>query len=123
MNNKLAGAILSYVIITTIYGILVLINNLILADYHLVGLVFLFISFTGITWLMLGGKKTSIEKQVQKFILGTSLQMILVLFFVLAIRYARSREFVEFVWYFLPFFGICLAVQAFWMLRFANAKK
>lgn len=123
MNNKLAGALLSYVVLCASYGIIVLVNNLILADYQFFGILFLLISFSGTTWIMLGGKKTSLERQVQKFIFGTSLQMILVLFFVLAIRYAYSKGFTDFVWYFLPFFGLSLAVQAFWMLRFANAKK
>lgn len=123
MNKNLAGAILTYLILSTVYGILVLLNNLVLDDFHAIGLSFLLLSFTGTTWIMLGGKKVTLERQVQKFIVGTSLQMILVLFFVLAIRYTRSKDFAEFVWYFLPFFGLCLAVQAFWMLRFANAKK
>lgn len=83
---------------------------------HLAGIIGLLGIFFSSTAIMMSGKNASAESQAQRFILGTAIQMILVLFFVLIVKYVWKDTFKEFVWYFMSFFLVMLVVQALWML-------
>ncbi|MNE58721.1 hypothetical protein D3C80_1537690 [compost metagenome] len=83
---------------------------------HLTGIIGLLGIFFSSTAIMLSGKNATAESQAQRFILGTAIQMILVLFFVLIVKYVWKDSFREFVWYFMSFFIAMLFTQALWML-------
>lgn len=117
MNKKLLNISISLIIICALYYFTVRFLSGAVSETHGIGIVFLGLLFLFSTAFMVNGKNPTPEKQVQRFILGTSMQVILLLFFVLAIRYARELEFRQFVIFFMPFFGICLFAQAFWLLK------
>lgn len=123
MIKKIAGPVVSYLLLAAIYGAVVYAAKMMIPGFHAWGMVFLMLLFIGSTALMMSGKEIALESRVQRFMVATSLQMILALFFVLLVWYLWKKQFAEFVWYFLPFFGGGLVVQAFWMLRMAYAKK
>ncbi len=83
---------------------------------HLAGIIGLLVIFFSSTAIMMSGKNAPAESQAQRFILGTTIQMVLVLFFVLIVKYAWKESFREFVWYFMSFFIAMLFTQALWML-------
>jgi hypothetical protein len=117
MNKKLLYFAISLLIICSAYFVTVQLISGTVSKTNLLGIVFLGLLFLLSTAFMVSGKNPTPEKQVQRFILGTSIQIIFLLFFVLAIRYAREKEFREFVIYFMPSFGFCLFAQAFWLLK------
>jgi heme O synthase-like polyprenyltransferase len=57
------------------------------------------------------GKQNNPESRVQRFMIGTSIQMIVALFTLLIVRYTL-KDFKQFAIYFMILFGIHLAIQA-----------
>nr|WP_294862580.1 hypothetical protein [uncultured Fluviicola sp.] len=115
--NKRLGAFLSLIIIAAVYFVLIGINRQWqIPINHLVGIGGLLVIFFSSTAIMMSGSKATAESQAQRFVLGTAIQMILILFFVLIIKYVWKDSFQEFVWYFMSFFIIMLFTQATWML-------
>jgi hypothetical protein len=103
--------------IAIIYLVLVGVKwNWAIPKNHIAGIIGLLVIFFLSTAIMMSGSKASPESQAQRFILGTAIQMIFVLFFVLIVKYAWKESFKEFVWYFMSFFVIMLFTQALWML-------
>jgi hypothetical protein len=115
--SKQVGAFLSLFAIAIIYLVLVGVKwNWAIPKNHIAGIIGLLVIFFLSTAIMMFGSKVSPESQAQRFILGTAIQMIFVLFFVLIVKYAWKESFKEFVWYFMSFFVIMLFTQALWML-------
>jgi hypothetical protein len=115
--NKRAGAFLSLMIIAMAYLVLVGIKwQWAIPKNHLAGIIGLLVIFFSSTAIMMSGTNAAPEVKAQRFILGTTVQMILVLFFVLIVKYAWKDTFKEFVWYFMSFFLVMLFTQAGWML-------
>lgn len=57
------------------------------------------------------GKQNNPESRVQRFMIGTSIQMIVALFTLLIVRYTL-KDFKQFAIYFMILFGIHLVIQA-----------
>ncbi len=115
--SKRLGAFLSLIAIAAIYLLLIGVNsNWKIPVNHLAGIGGLLVIFFSSTAIMMSGSNASAESRAQRFILGTAIQMILVLFFVLIVKYIWKDSFKEFVWYFMSFFVIMLFIQAIWML-------
>ncbi len=115
--SKPVGAFLSLFVIAIIYLILVGVKwDWAIPKNHIAGIIGLLIIFFSSTAIMMSGSKAAPDSQAQRFILGTTIQMIFVLFFVLIVKFAWKESFKEFVWYFMSFFVIMLFTQAFWML-------
>lgn len=75
------------------------------------------------TTLIHSGKDKAPVARVQRFMLGTSVQMILALFYLLLVRYKFAPFFRPFVWDFLLLFVILLAVQAVALILRARRAK
>ncbi|MFY7990897.1 MAG: hypothetical protein ACOVO3_09185 [Fluviicola sp.] len=75
------------------------------------------------TTLIHSGKDKAPDARVQRFILGTSVQMILALFYLLLVRYKFVPYFRVFVWDFLLLFVLLLAVQAVALILKARRAK
>lgn len=115
--NKRVGVFSSLVLIAGIYFVMVGLKwDWLIPKNHLAGIIGLLAIFFSSTAIMMSGKNATAESQAQRFILGTAIQMILVLFFVLIVKYAWKDSFREFVWYFMSFFVAMLFAQALWML-------
>ncbi|MDR0803375.1 hypothetical protein [Fluviicola sp.] len=115
--NKRIGAFLSLTLIALTYLMMIgMKSHWVIPANHLTGIIGLLGIFFGSTAIMMSGTKKTTESHVQRFILGSGLQMILVLFFVLIVKYVWKESFKEFVWYFMSFFLAMLVVQALWML-------
>jgi hypothetical protein len=115
--SKSLGAYLSLIVIAAAYFVLIGVNRQWeIPQNHIAGIIGLLVIFFSSTAIMMSGSKATAESKAQRFILGTSLQMILVLFFVLIVKYIWKDSFKEFVWYFMSFFVIMLFTQALWML-------
>lgn len=115
--NKRVGVFSSLTVIALIYLVLVGLKwEWVIPKNHLAGIIGLLGIFFSSTAIMLSGKNATAESQAQRFILGTAIQMILVLFFVLIVKYVWKDSFREFVWYFMSFFIAMLFTQALWML-------
>lgn len=123
MKSKRIGALTSLIGIALIYLILVVLKwDWQIPAAHLAGILGLLSIFGLSTLVMMSGANASAESKTQRFILGTSIQMILVLFFVLIVKYTWVEMFQEFVWYFMSFFIVMLFTQAIWMLVLVNKK-
>lgn len=123
MKSKRIGAFASLIGIAVIYFVLVGLKwDWQAPAAHLAGIVGLLSIFGLSTVIMMSGANASAESKTQRFILGTSIQMILVLFFVLIVKYTWVEQFQEFVWYFMSFFMVMLFTQAIWMLLVVNKK-
>jgi len=115
--SKRLGAFLSLIVIAAVYFVLVGVNRQWeIPKNHLAGIIGLLVIFFSSTAIMMSGSNATAESRAQRFILGTAIQMILVLFFVLIVKYVWKDSFKEFVWYFMSFFVIMLFTQAIWML-------
>jgi F0F1-type ATP synthase assembly protein I len=115
--SKRLGAFASLVVIAAVYLVLVGIKwDWLIPENHVAGIIGLLTIFFSSTAIMMSGSNASAESRAQRFILGTAIQMILVLFFVLIVKYLWKDSFKEFVWYFMSFFVIMLFTQAIWML-------
>lgn len=115
--NKRVGVFSSLILIAGIYLVLVGLKwDWSIPKNHLAGILGLLGIFFSSTMIMMSGKNPTAESQAQRFILGTAIQMILVLFFVLIVKYVWKDSFKEFVWYFMSFFVAMLFTQALWML-------
>lgn len=115
--SKSLGAFLSLIAIAAVYFVLIGINSgWEIPMEHLTGITGLLVVFFSSTAIMMSGSKATAESRAQRFILGTAVQMIFVLFFVLIVKYVWKDSFKAFVWYFMSFFLIMLFTQAIWML-------
>jgi hypothetical protein len=115
--SKSLGAFLSLIVIAATYLVLIGMNhNWEIPKSHIAGIIGLLGIFFSSTAIMMSGSKATAESRAQRFILGTAIQMILVLFFVLIVKYVWKDSFKEFVWYFMSFFVAMLFTQALWML-------
>lgn len=117
MKNKRIWAIATLIFISCLYLVVVgLKHNWIIPTAHIAGSIGLFGIFLLSSVIMMSGPESTPESKTQRFILGTSVQMILVLFFVLIAKYVWPTHFQEFVWYFMSFFVLMLVSQATWLL-------
>ncbi|WP_343635900.1 hypothetical protein [Fluviicola sp.] len=115
--SKSLGAFLSLIVIAAVYLVLIGVNSQWeIPKNHLAGIIGLLVIFFSSTAIMMSGSRATAESRAQRFILGTAVQMILVLFFVLIVKYIWKDSFKEFVWYFMSFFVVMLFTQAIWML-------
>ncbi|TSJ46761.1 hypothetical protein [Fluviicola chungangensis] len=115
--SKRLGAFLSLIAIAAAYFVLIGVKSgWKIPENHLAGISALLLIFFSSTAIMMSGANATAESRAQRFILGTAIQMILVLFFVLIVKYAWKDSFKDFVWYFMSFFVVMLFTQALWML-------
>lgn len=115
--SKRLGAFLSLIVIAAAYFVLVGLKwQWVIPQIHIAGISALLLIFFSSTAIIMSGSNAPAETRAQRFILGTTVQMIFVLFFVLIAKYAWKNSFKEFVWYFMSFFVIMLFTQALWML-------
>ncbi|MGV3612649.1 MAG: hypothetical protein ACO1N0_16945 [Fluviicola sp.] len=115
--SKRLGAFLSLVVIALGYLVLIGVNSKWnIPMNHVAGIIALLVIFFSSTAIMMSGSNQAAEIRAQRFILGTTVQMIFVLFFVLIAKYAWKESFKGFVWYFMSFFLVMLFTQALWML-------
>jgi len=115
--NKRIGAFSTLLLAAVVYFVLIGLKwDWHIPENHIAGIIGLVVIFFSSTAIMMSGSKASAESRAQRFILGTAIQMILILFFVLIVKYVWKESFKEFVWYFMSFFLVMLFAQAAWML-------
>jgi predicted MFS family arabinose efflux permease len=83
----------------------------------IIGLVFLLSSL-----LMSIGKNVSSEARVQRFMIGTTLQLLIALFTILLANYISPKSFRQVATHFMVVFGVLLAVQAVFLVLQAKGK-
>ena len=83
----------------------------------IIGLVFLLSSL-----LMSIGKNVSSEARVQRFMIGTTLQLLIALFTILLANYISPLSFRQVAIHFMVVFGVLLAVQAVFLVLQAKGK-
>ncbi len=83
----------------------------------IIGLVFLLSSL-----LMSIGKNVSSEARVQRFMIGTTLQLLIALFTILLANYISPKSFRQVAVHFMITFGVLLALQAVFLVLQAKAK-
>jgi hypothetical protein len=83
----------------------------------IIGLVFLLSSL-----LMSIGKNVSSEARVQRFMIGTTLQLLIALFTILLANYVSPLSFRQVAIHFMIVFGVLLAVQAIFLVLQAKGK-
>jgi hypothetical protein len=83
----------------------------------IIGLVFLLSSL-----LMSIGKNVSSEARVQRFMIGTTLQLLIALFTILLANYLSPKSFRQVAVHFMITFGVLLALQAVFLVLQAKAK-
>lgn len=83
----------------------------------IIGLVFLLSSL-----LMSIGKNVSSEARVQRFMIGTTLQLLIALFTILIANYISPASFRQVALHFMVVFGVLLAVQAVFLVLQAKGK-
>ncbi len=83
----------------------------------IIGLVFLLSSL-----LMSIGKNVSSEARVQRFMIGTTLQLLIALFTILLANYISPLSFRQVAIHFMIVFGVLLAVQAVFLVLQAKGK-
>jgi hypothetical protein len=83
----------------------------------IIGIVFLLSSL-----LMSMGKNVSSEARVQRFMIGTTLQLLIALFTILLANYISPLSFRQVAIHFMVVFGVLLAVQAVFLVLQAKGK-
>jgi hypothetical protein len=83
----------------------------------IIGIVFLLSSL-----LMSMGKNVSSETRVQRFMIGTTLQLLIALFTILLANYISPSSFRQVAIHFMVVFGVLLAVQAVFLVLQAKGK-
>lgn len=83
----------------------------------IIGIVFLLSSL-----LMSMGKNVSSETRVQRFMIGTTLQLLIALFTILLANYISPLSFRQVAIHFMVVFGVLLAVQAVFLVLQAKGK-
>lgn len=68
------------------------------------------------SWIMLPTKEVTQETQTQRLFVGLSLQFILVLFAVLIAYLIWKQQFRQFIWCFMPFYGLFLFSHAIFLI-------
>lgn len=83
----------------------------------IIGLVFLAASL-----VMSMGKNVTSEARVQRFIIGTTLQLLIALFTILLAKYISPNSFRQVAVHFMIAFGVLLALQAIFLVLQAKGK-
>lgn len=109
------------VIVLYVVGVLVF-EGYPLLTHHLVAIIGNGIIFLLSTFVMLAGRNASSENRTQRFILGTTIQMLLALFFLLITKFKMGAIFKPFVLHFMILFASLLAIQAVWMVLTVRKK-
>jgi hypothetical protein len=109
INWKTASVIT--LLISGIYTLIAYFLNSGLSKTAIVAIVSVTTLFFLVNLIQFIGKQNNPESRVQRFMIGTSLQMIVALFTILIVRYTL-KDFKQFAIYFMILFGIHLAIQA-----------
>lgn len=109
INWKTASVIT--LLISGIYSLIAYFLNSGLSKTAIVAIVSVTTLFFLVNLIQFIGKQNNPESRVQRFMIGTSLQMIVALFTILIVRYTL-KDFKQFAIYFMILFGIHLAIQA-----------
>lgn len=83
----------------------------------IIGLVFLAASL-----VMSMGKNVTSEARVQRFMIGTTLQLLIALFTILLANYISPKSFRQVAVHFMIAFGVLLALQAVFLVLQAKGK-
>ena len=83
----------------------------------IIGLVFLAASL-----VMSMGKNVTSEARVQRFMIGTTLQLLIALFTILLAKYISPNSFRQVAVHFMIAFGVLLALQAVFLVLQAKGK-
>jgi hypothetical protein len=109
------------VVVLYVIGVLVF-EGYPLLTHHLVAVIANGIIFLLSTFVMLAGRTANAESRTQRFILGTTIQMLLALFFLLITKFKMGSIFKPFVVHFMILFASLLVVQAVWMVLSVRKK-
>jgi hypothetical protein len=109
INWKTASVIT--LLISGIYSLIAYFLNSGLSKTAIVAIVSVTTLFFLVNLIQFIGKQNNPESRVQRFMIGTSIQMIVALFTLLIVRYTL-KDFKQFAIYFMILFGIHLAIQA-----------
>lgn len=109
INWKTASVIT--LLISGIYTLIAYFLNSGLSKTALIAIISVTTLFFLVNLIQFIGKQNNPESRVQRFMIGTSLQMIVALFTLLIVRYTL-KDFKQFAIYFMILFGIHLAIQA-----------
>lgn len=109
INWKTASVIT--LLISGIYSLVAYFLNSGLTKTAIVAIISVTTLFFLVNLIQFVGKQNNPESRVQRFMIGTSLQMIVALFTILIVRYTL-KDFKQFAIYFMILFGIHLAIQA-----------
>lgn len=109
INWKTASVIT--LLISGIYSLVAYFLNSGLTKTAIVAIISVTTLFFLVNLIQFVGKQNNPESRVQRFMIGTSIQMIVALFTILIVRYTL-KDFKQFAIYFMILFGIHLAIQA-----------
>lgn len=98
-------------IISGFYTLIAYFLNSGLSKTAIVAIVSVTTLFFLVNLIQFNGKQNNPESRVQRFMIGTSIQMIVALFTLLIVRYTL-KDFKQFAIYFMILFGIHLVIQA-----------
>lgn len=78
--------------------------------------------FSAASLLMTMGKNVTSEGRVQRFMIGTTLQLLIALFTILLANYISPKSFRQVAVHFMITFGVLLALQAVFLVLQAKGK-
>lgn len=119
INWKTASVIT--LITSALYTLTLYILNATISKTTLVAIISVTTLFFLVNLIQFIGKQSNPETRVQRFMIGTSVQMIVSLFTLLIVRYTM-KDFKQFVIYFMILFGIQLTIQATLLIYSARKK-
>lgn len=109
INWKTASVIT--LLISGIYTLITYFINSGLSKTAIIAIISVTTLFFLVNLIQFIGKQNNPESRVQRFMIGTSIQMIVALFTLLIVRYTL-KDFKQFAIYFMILFGVHLVIQA-----------
>lgn len=94
------------------FGVVQLFFPLEIKSTNVTAMLVVFVVFLLSSWIMSAGKQVDPEARTQRFILGTTLQMLVALFYVLIVKFVVPKDFKGMVVHFMTLFVLLLAAQA-----------
>lgn len=122
MKSKLSIALISIIGAVCLYGLGLFIIKGHLLTGHKLALLASGLIFVSSTLIIASGKELTAEARVQRFMLGTTVQMLVALFFVLIAKFKLGKYFADMALHFLILFGILLSIQATVLVIFTQRK-
>lgn len=116
--TSLKQQLLGFTGLTGIYiGVLALGFPAQLTPHHALSIGIVFVMFVLSTLITSTGSAANAEANAQKFLLGTTVQMLLALFYILLARFLAPDHFKSMSIHFLILFFAFLALQTFFLVK------